>query len=303
MKGRASQTDAFPISLLVGCAIALRKDYYDRIGGFDDGLLLWGGENTELAVRTWMCGGSVIKVPCSHIGHLFRPIPYDTTHDLFSTTYKNNMRVAEVWMDDYKEIFYAATKVHGHLAKITLNETEKISIENRKKFVDTLHCKPFEWFLQTVIPYVYVPPPDTLYLGDVMLSKQDARLKPLPDGHIRLNRELSAAYIDISLTFSISKSGHFKCNGKCIKVVKTTLLHIELCKSGADYGKWEMRDNHITVLTNENGQVITRCLQSVGHFDDSHYNGFEMIVAKGCEPANEYQMWRFRSRFDFAYTS
>ena len=44
---------------LVGCAIAVRKDYFHHIGSFDDGMNVWGGENIELAFRTWMCGGQV----------------------------------------------------------------------------------------------------------------------------------------------------------------------------------------------------------------------------------------------------
>ena len=44
---------------LVGCAIAVYKDYFMDIGAFDEGLRVWGGENLELAFRVWMCGGKV----------------------------------------------------------------------------------------------------------------------------------------------------------------------------------------------------------------------------------------------------
>ena len=44
---------------LVGCAIAIRKDYFLSIGGFDDDMNIWGGENIELAFRVWLCGGQV----------------------------------------------------------------------------------------------------------------------------------------------------------------------------------------------------------------------------------------------------
>jgi len=44
---------------LVGCALAVRKDYFLSIGGFDDDMEIWGAENIELAFRVWMCGGQV----------------------------------------------------------------------------------------------------------------------------------------------------------------------------------------------------------------------------------------------------
>ena len=48
------------ISTLVGCALMVHKETFFRLGGFDDGMNVWGGENIELAFRYWMCGGQVL---------------------------------------------------------------------------------------------------------------------------------------------------------------------------------------------------------------------------------------------------
>lgn len=59
--------------------------------------------------KVWMCGGSVEIVPCSHVGHIYRNgHPYNMTgrggnKDVHGT---NSKRLAEVWMDDYKRLFY-----------------------------------------------------------------------------------------------------------------------------------------------------------------------------------------------------
>jgi len=56
-------------------------------------------------MQVWMCGGSVEVVPCSHVGHLFR---HRAAHNFIgsSNSRKNYLRVAEVWLDEYKDHFY-----------------------------------------------------------------------------------------------------------------------------------------------------------------------------------------------------
>lgn len=46
-----------------------------------------------------------MTVPCSHVGHIFRS---KSPHKWPSGTdyYKNLVRLAEVWLDEYKEYFY-----------------------------------------------------------------------------------------------------------------------------------------------------------------------------------------------------
>ena len=62
----------FPSPTLVGCAIAVERSYFMKLGAFDEGMRIWGGENIELGFRTWMCGGQVKTVVCSRVGHVFK---------------------------------------------------------------------------------------------------------------------------------------------------------------------------------------------------------------------------------------
>lgn len=36
---------------LIGCAFAVDTKFFFEIGGFDDGMEVWGGENIEIALR------------------------------------------------------------------------------------------------------------------------------------------------------------------------------------------------------------------------------------------------------------
>jgi polypeptide N-acetylgalactosaminyltransferase len=66
---------------------------------------VWGGENFEVSFKAWTCGGRIEIVPCSRVGHVFRTFsPYKV--DGKKHVAKNNIRVAEVWLDEFKYLFY-----------------------------------------------------------------------------------------------------------------------------------------------------------------------------------------------------
>lgn len=56
--------------------------------------------------QIWMCGGTLEIVPCSHVGHIFRKrSPYKWRTGV-NVVKKNSIRLAEVWMDEYKNYYY-----------------------------------------------------------------------------------------------------------------------------------------------------------------------------------------------------
>lgn len=59
-------------------------------------------------LQIWMCGGNLEIVPCSRVGHIFRKenSPYNFPNGVSKTLAKNFNRLAEVWMDEYKELYY-----------------------------------------------------------------------------------------------------------------------------------------------------------------------------------------------------
>lgn len=94
--------------------------------------------------QVWMCGGQLEIVPCSRVGHVFRKYtsPYKFPKGTGATLAKNFNRLAEVWLDEYKEIYY---RYYRHLFP-SLDSVRLMTQNNGyegalfRKFIDKETC-------------------------------------------------------------------------------------------------------------------------------------------------------------------
>jgi GT2 family glycosyltransferase len=57
---------------LIGCALAIGRELYDALGGFDAHMRYWGVEDLDLGLRCWLLGHRILHDPQAAIGHRFR---------------------------------------------------------------------------------------------------------------------------------------------------------------------------------------------------------------------------------------
>ncbi|CAJ1053014.1 N-acetylgalactosaminyltransferase 7 isoform X1 [Xyrichtys novacula] len=163
---RQTRTEPYRSPAMAGGLFAIERDFFFELGLYDPGLQIWGGENFEISYKIWQCGGQLLFVPCSRVGHVYRlegwqgnPPP---AHVGSSPTLKNYVRVVEVWWDEYKDYFYASRPETLTLAYGDISEL--------KRFREKHRCKSFKWFMEEIaydIPLHYPLPSKNVEWGEI----------------------------------------------------------------------------------------------------------------------------------------
>ena len=92
-----------------------------------------------------MCGGKLVIHPCSRVGHVFRKAsPYTFPGGTDQVLSKNKVRLAEVWMDEWKKFFTATVS--------SARVTNPGDLTKRKQLREQLRCHSFQWYLETIYP-------------------------------------------------------------------------------------------------------------------------------------------------------
>ncbi|XP_046495929.1 polypeptide N-acetylgalactosaminyltransferase 15 [Equus quagga] len=148
---KALQSPISPIRspVLPGRVVAVDRHYFQNTGAYDPLMSLRGGENLELSLKAWLCGGSVEILPCSRVGHIYRNQDAYAPLDL-EATLRNKVRIAETWLGSFKETFYR----HSPEA-FSLSKAEKPDCTERLQLQRSLGCRMFHWFLANIYPELY----------------------------------------------------------------------------------------------------------------------------------------------------
>uniref|UniRef100_A0A7E4VRV4 Polypeptide N-acetylgalactosaminyltransferase n=1 Tax=Panagrellus redivivus TaxID=6233 RepID=A0A7E4VRV4_PANRE len=241
---RKSEIEPVRSPTMAGGLLAADRKYFLDVGGYDPGMDIWGGENLEISFRVWMCGGSIEFIPCSHVGHIFRAgHPYNMTgpggnKDVHGT---NSKRLAEVWMDDYKRLYY--------MHRNDLRTKDVGDLSGRHELRKKLNCSSFKWYLDNVIPSKFVPDEDVISFGSVKNEKSNLCLDTLQrdeKGSIKLGVFSCQGPGSSAQLFSLTKKNLLRREMTCVEVrvsedTKKGQVWLSSCTPGSQ--KWQLTED------------------------------------------------------------
>ncbi|XP_071086453.1 uncharacterized protein [Haliotis cracherodii] len=234
-QNKRTETEPIRSPTIPGGIFAINKAFFEKLGGFDPGMMFWGGENLELSFKVWMCNGSILLLPCSQVGHVFwnsNPVTWPNREDVANV---NSVRVAEVWMDAYKNYVYDPSFLKpDNYGDITL----------RQALRQRLRCHDFHWYMRNVYAEKQVPlrlvasgevrPRDhigsnweNMHMPSYMIT---SRQKEMTNGE---------GYLWL---WQITQQGDFQQDNMFICTLDMTSLHLD--RTCSDRHNWEYREDN-----------------------------------------------------------
>ena len=261
---------------MAGGLFTIDREYFYEIGTYDEGMDIWGAENLEMSFRVWMCGGTLLIIPCSHVGHVFRKqTPYSFPGGTNKIIFKNNRRLVDVWTDEYVKYF--------HKVIPDLNTVEAGDISSRLELRKTLNCKNFKWYLDNI--YMEAPVPrDFFHLGSVAnvglnfcidtMGRKDGQDAGATFCHGQGGNQI----------FEYSKTHQLATGALCLDTNGSPgVVKMNTCNKGSKSQQWDY-DNMSQHFRNKH---TSSCL-SISE------NNNNVLVTTNCDPSNTLQQWTFK---------
>ncbi|KAM3724370.1 Polypeptide N-acetylgalactosaminyltransferase [Dirofilaria immitis] len=276
-KDRRGRRNIDPVKspTMAGGLFSIDRAFFGELGAYDPGFDIWGGENLELSFKTWMCGGILEIIPCSHVGHIFRKrSPYKWRSGV-NVLKRNSVRLAEVWMDEYKKYYYE--RINNDLGDFG-------DVSSRKALREKLQCKSFKWYLDNVYPELFVP-------GDAV-GRGEIRNKGEVEGDAIqhcLDSEVGEDIQKVVIAFPchksggnqywmLSKDGEIRRDDSCIDYAGTDVM-VYPCHGMKGNQEWKYFPYKNQIL-----HVITdKCLEM-------SRDGTKLMM-DDCDQTNPYQQW------------
>ncbi|XP_064097009.1 N-acetylgalactosaminyltransferase 6-like [Macrobrachium nipponense] len=136
---RSKLPTPFPSPVIPSPVFAVKKDFYISLGTHDSAISTWLPAQLELSLKTWLCNGHVLVVPCSRV-----LMPHSSLD--FGSDYKDLLgykRIVQVWMS-------VSQRQYVFRRRQDLLSIDAGNLQGLMTLKENLECKPWEYYLNDV---------------------------------------------------------------------------------------------------------------------------------------------------------
>ena len=132
-------------------ATALTRELFTRLGGYDEGMRMYGGAEPEFSVRAWLSGAEVILVPEFVVHHRFKPRTERTTfvQQMRQNLVHNALRFGLIYQSEagaMQLLRYYAKKFPNHFAH-AIAEVDSSDVWSRRAELKQQLLHDFAWYV------------------------------------------------------------------------------------------------------------------------------------------------------------
>lgn len=220
LKDKEDYIKPIPSPTMAGGLFAIFRKTFWKLGGYDKGMNVWGGENLEMSFKTWMCNSSLEILPCSRVGHVFRHRrPYGSKDDTMTI---NTLRMAHVWMDDYIKYYF---QIRPDAENMTFGDiSERIQLRKR------LNCKDFDWYVKNIYPELKPPSSEDSQKRRVKMKsfrKNSKFLKEIKKVIGRYQLQVDTTNLCIESQSEVTEKGSRLMLSKCLPIKRQLFSETE----------------------------------------------------------------------------
>jgi glycosyltransferase involved in cell wall biosynthesis len=140
-----------PVQIASCAGTVLERSLFERVGGYDSGMILYGGAEPEFSVRCWLSGAEIVSVPQLTVHHRFKSRPERQRHieELRTWMVHNSMRFGLLYLDELAslEMLRYLSLKYPHDASAALKLLAGSDVWPRRDFLESTLRHSFDCFV------------------------------------------------------------------------------------------------------------------------------------------------------------